>query len=155
MENASKALIIAGAILLSILLISLGIMIFNQAQSAIDGSGMSDAELQAFNSKFLKYEGKQKGSVIRSMVQEVVANNNSAEASEATWVSINVPVYINGANVYGDSDKMNSALINLQPGRNSSPWYGSEASHHEFKNTKTYTVSFKYYNGRIVIIQVK
>ena len=32
MENASKALIIAGAILLAILLISLGIMIFNQAQ---------------------------------------------------------------------------------------------------------------------------
>ena len=61
MENASKALIIAGAILLAILLISLGIMIFNQAQSAIDGSGMSDAELTAFNQKFTKYEGKQKG----------------------------------------------------------------------------------------------
>ena len=30
MENPSKALIIAGAILLAILLISLGIMIFNQ-----------------------------------------------------------------------------------------------------------------------------
>ena len=46
MENASKALIIAGAILLSILLISLGIMIFTQAQDVISGSGMSKAELQ-------------------------------------------------------------------------------------------------------------
>ena len=35
MENASKALIIAGAILLAILLISLGIMIFNQAHMRV------------------------------------------------------------------------------------------------------------------------
>ena len=32
MENASKALIIAGAILLSILLISLGLIVYNQAK---------------------------------------------------------------------------------------------------------------------------
>ena len=52
MENASKALIIAGAILLSILLISLGIMIFNQAQTTVQDSGMSQAEISTFNSKF-------------------------------------------------------------------------------------------------------
>ena len=40
MENASKALIIAGAILLAILLISLGIMIYTQAQNTVQNSGM-------------------------------------------------------------------------------------------------------------------
>jgi hypothetical protein len=89
MENASKALIIAGAILLAILLISLGIMIYNQAANAISNSGMSDAELTAFNQKFTKYEGKQKGSTIRTLVQEVMSNNNSAQASDETRVSIN------------------------------------------------------------------
>ena len=54
MENASKALIIAGAILLAILLISLGIIIFSQAQDTINNSGMSQAELQTYNSQFLK-----------------------------------------------------------------------------------------------------
>ena len=34
MENASKALIIAGAILLAILIISLGILIFSQAHTS-------------------------------------------------------------------------------------------------------------------------
>ena len=34
MENASKALIIAGAILLAILIIALGVFIFNKAKSA-------------------------------------------------------------------------------------------------------------------------
>ena len=39
MENASKALIIAGAILISILLISLGIMMFNASKSTTDQAG--------------------------------------------------------------------------------------------------------------------
>ena len=43
MENASKALIIAGAILLSILLISLGIMIFNNASNVANGQQMDQA----------------------------------------------------------------------------------------------------------------
>ena len=80
MENASKALIIAGAILLAILLISLGIMIYNQAQSVVDGSGMSEAELSTFNNKFTKYEGTQRGSVVKAMVNEVASNNaNNAD----------------------------------------------------------------------------
>ena len=65
MENASKALIIAGAILLSILLISLGIVIFNQAKDVVSGSGMTQAEQQSFNAKFTQYQGTQKGSAIR------------------------------------------------------------------------------------------
>lgn len=83
MENASKALIIAGAILLSILLISLGIMIFNQAQDTLQNSGMSQAEVNAFNNQFLKYEGKlKKGSMIKSLIQEVNANNAQDESAE-------------------------------------------------------------------------
>ena len=76
MENASKALIIAGAILLAILLISLGIMIFNQAQDTVNNSGMSQAEVQAFNNKFLKYEGIRTGSEVKALINEVIASNS-------------------------------------------------------------------------------
>lgn len=77
MENASKALIIAGAILLSILLISLGIMIYNQAQDTVNNSGMTEAQITSFNNKFLKYEGTaQKGSVVKSLINEVIATNS-------------------------------------------------------------------------------
>ena len=75
MENASKALIIAGAILLAILLISLGILIYNQAQDTINNSGMDQAAISAFNNKFLKYEGKQSGSVVKSLINEAIASN--------------------------------------------------------------------------------
>ena len=75
MENASKALIIAGAILLAILLISLGIMIFNQAQDTVSSSGMSQAEMQTFNNKFLKYEGTISGSQAKALINEVLTSN--------------------------------------------------------------------------------
>ena len=59
MENASKALIIAGAILISILLISVGIVIMNAinepVESATDVAGSMGAE--TFNSKFDTYSG--------------------------------------------------------------------------------------------------
>ena len=83
MENASKALIIAGAILLAILLISLGIMIFNQAQDTVNNSGMSQAEISAFNNQFLKYEGTQKGSVVKSLISEAITNDVAVEVDGA------------------------------------------------------------------------
>ena len=145
MENASKALIIAGAILLSILLISLGIMIFTQSQSAIQNSGMSQAEVSAFNSKFTKYDGNHKGSEIRALVQEVLSNNNSDEATEETYVSINADnTFAKGLKTSG-----NANIVTLAAGQNGQPTYGSDMA-----NTKTYKVSFQYYNGRVAIIDI-
>ena len=85
MENASKALIIAGAILLAILLISLGIMIFGQAQDTVNNSGMSQAEISAFNNKFIKYEGERSGSVVKTLVNEIIASNADASLPDVKF----------------------------------------------------------------------
>lgn len=87
MENASKALIIAGAILLAILLISLGIMIFNQAQDIAAGAGMDEAAKTAFNNKFVKYEGTQKGTMVKALIQEVLASNASEDCPQQVTVN--------------------------------------------------------------------
>ncbi len=142
MENASKALIIAGAILLSILLISLGIMIFSQAQSVVDGSGMTEAEVNSFNAKFTKYQGNIKGSMVRSLVQEVLANNNNDAASDERYVSINV----NNGTL---NTKGTAAIVSLEPGENKQPVYGT------LVNTKTYNVDFQYKGSRIAVIDIK
>ena len=95
MENSSKALIIAGAILLAILLISLGIMIFNQAQDTVTNSGMTEAELTSFNNKFLKYEGNAvKGTMVKSMMQEVKAANQNA--SDGVKITVNLKATADG-----------------------------------------------------------
>ena len=46
MENASKALIIAGAILLAILIIGLGIFIYRQAANTVSDTGMDQLAIQ-------------------------------------------------------------------------------------------------------------
>ena len=90
MENAAKALIIAGAILLSILLISLGIMVFTQAQDSIQNGGMSKAQITTFNSTFTKYEGKLKnGSDVKALIAEINASNAS-DAAEQNGRSITI-----------------------------------------------------------------
>ena len=80
MENASKALIIAGAILIAILLISVGILVMNSMNKPIDQSS-SEATSQAaqmFNSKFTVYEGKGKSAQdVKGLIQTVIANNKS------------------------------------------------------------------------------
>ena len=75
MENASKALIIAGAILLAILIISLGILIYNQASGVVTNNSMDEVSIQTFNNKFLQYAGEQKGSAVRSLASQVSASN--------------------------------------------------------------------------------
>ena len=77
MENASKALIIAGAILISILLISIGIILINSGRDITETgtAGMQSQKIQTFNSQFTAYEGTKKGSEIRSLYNAVNASN--------------------------------------------------------------------------------
>ena len=49
MENASKALIIAGAILLSIVLISLGLIVVNRTQNTVKNANVDQQEITSFN----------------------------------------------------------------------------------------------------------
>ena len=79
MENASKALIIAGAILLAILIISLGILIYNQASSVVTDNSMDEVAISTFNNKFTNYAGSQRGSTVRALVQQVNASNAAKE----------------------------------------------------------------------------
>lgn len=91
MENASKALIIAGAILLAILLISLGIMIFGQAQDTVNNSGMTQAQITAFNNKFIKYEGERTGSVVKTLINEILSSNADPSLPDVTFEVNNRP----------------------------------------------------------------
>ena len=76
MENASKALLIAGAILLCILIIAIGMFIYNSAQSTITESlnSMSTQEIEAFNNQFSTYEGLQDGTQLKSLMVKLIAN---------------------------------------------------------------------------------
>ena len=79
MENATKALIIAGAILIAIVLISIGVNLISGAQGTINSgmSQMNEQEKSMFNSQFEGFEGIQMGTQIKTLLTRISTNNTS------------------------------------------------------------------------------
>lgn len=91
MENASKALIIAGAIILSILIIGLGMAVFNMASNPSQDAAkaIESQEAIAFNSKFTSYLGDNiKGSTVRQLYNTVIQHNTSNQSDDSLLVAI-------------------------------------------------------------------
>ena len=81
MENASKALIIAGSILLAILIIGLGVFIYNNASNTIGGSAnLNQMEIAKHNGQFDQYINKSiSGASAKSLLKAIEANNYNGE----------------------------------------------------------------------------
>ena len=92
MENASKSLLIAGSILVCILIIAVGMYIYNSSGSSIQASvaTMSTSEIEAYNVKYTMYEGEQTGANIKSLMGVLVSNasTNEDENSKIPGVSL-------------------------------------------------------------------
>ena len=65
MENATKALLIAGAVLIVILLIGVGMLIFNSSTQPV----------QTFNAQFENYAGVQNGTSVKTLLSNVISSN--------------------------------------------------------------------------------
>ena len=131
MENASKALIIAGAILIAILLIGVGVFLINSANDTVTQGGdvMSNQALQAFNSQFTNYSGQQKGNNVKSLLQTVITSNAKDSAGRK------VAVTCSGASVTNKSTAADiSKVVNY------------------ISNNKTYTVSLTYGDTGVVTL---
>ena len=79
MENASKALLIAGAILICIVLISVGMLVLNSTTDVTDQVGdiTTSQAAQSFNSNFTGYTGKQKGSSVKQLMASIATSNDT------------------------------------------------------------------------------
>ena len=89
MENASKALIIAGAILLAILIISLGIMIYQQAAGVVNSNSMSEVDISSFNTRFTQYQGENiRGAQVNALLEQVRQNNVTYQDDTSRQVAI-------------------------------------------------------------------
>mgnify|MGYP004572316297 CR=1 FL=1 len=145
MENASKALIIAGAILLSILLISLGLIVYNQAKNTIGSVNLDQQQKQAFNAKFENYQGDNLiGTKVNEMFQLVISSN-AAETSNNTGATIDVYY---GSNQIIDKDGLKSTTTGT--GSSSTTTKGRAY----VTPGKKYKVTFEYASGIVNKITV-
>ena len=128
MENASKALIIAGAIILSILIIGLGMFIFQKANSATEGADLSSQKVKAYNSVFEQYVGTQTGINVKALLDEV-RSHNLANASDAS-LNIDVQESSQAATTTPPTAAVTAATVNTIRAK--------------MQNGKSYTVDFGY-----------
>lgn len=180
MENASKALIIAGAILLAIVIISLGLIVVNNVRNVTDNTNLSEQEIQSFNAKFTSYEGTSvAGSRVNSLIQQVIATNQSTIESGNTnvvvigyqpinYVSLNSYVWVttnNNKNIVYAAHTAGEKLKfeNFQFPNSGNPVIAKSITKSVSGSTgnppqlstetgKTYTVKIKYDNGLVSII---
>lgn len=130
MENASKALLIAAAIIIAIILISLGVFVVRQGQSAIGSINLSEHEVTEFNSKWESYQGTQLGSSVKSLVSQV--NNYNRTANDGRYITIDMNQEYSdssGTTEFPDQAKPNTVTIN---------------------SGTTYIVTFKYTKGGLI-----
>ena len=97
MENASKALIIAGAILIAILLISVGLVVFNSTKGVTDQAGELGRTMTAevFNSQFTQYFGDRvRGSTVRELINRIdVYNASNGTDPDITYTTLTINNY--------------------------------------------------------------
>lgn len=106
MENATKALLIAAAVLIAILLISFGVLIINNTKDIITNTdGLDALELQQYNQQFLNYQGDYvSGSKIKGLMS-LVQNHNRTNASDE---SRQVKIMLGGEDITTNSSKISA-----------------------------------------------
>lgn len=130
MENATKALMIAGAVLIAIMIIGVGIRIFQSGQETVNSSigKMDQIEIDTFNSELLAYEGNQKGSNVKQLITKVITLNAT---NKGTYDDRVIKINYNGS---GDLEEAN-ALAEKRT---------------LITNGKTYDVKMEYNSGGLV-----
>ena len=94
MENASKALIIAGSIIISLVIVSLGIMIYKKVQGATDVSDVTKAQVEAHNSEYEAYFGDYVSAANTKALLQKIKTNNTLFRSENGTAGETMPVFV-------------------------------------------------------------
>ena len=91
MENATKALLIAGSILVAILLIAVGLRIFNSTNGTSESAKttMQTTAVATFNTQFVAYTGKNRSRTdALTLLNTIISNNSSNSKHKISYTII-------------------------------------------------------------------
>ena len=113
MENASKALLIAGGVLIAILIISLLILMLNQIgdYQKSKTSSIKDSQLAAFNSEFEKYtdDNMIDGTDIISLANKVIDYNKKDGIANSVDYDIKMELKVDKIDLFRQKYSYNNA----------------------------------------------
>ncbi len=117
MENATKALLIAGSVLVAILLIAMGLRIFNSTQGTVDSSQktMDATAIATFNTQFTGYLNKSLTvSQATMLAQKIMASNavnNLHKIKYGDRTDLVIPNSLSGEGTYVGLDENDDGYI--------------------------------------------
>ena len=118
MENATKALLIAAAVLIAILIISFALIIYNMASETVGNVNLSEAEISQFNAKFTAYEGERiSGAQINALTTTTLIHNQK-ELEDGTKRFVSVKAKDNILGEEGKEDLVSSEKTKKLPANN-------------------------------------
>lgn len=118
MENASKALIMAGGVLIGILIISLAVYIFTDfgSTSAKINAQNAQKQITEFNSKFTSYEGyKDKDGKWKITIYDIITLAGYAKENNQYYEDTSeeqIKVKIDNIEIQDNTNDRNQELIN-------------------------------------------
>lgn len=115
MENASKAMLISGGVLIAMLVISIGVYLFMSYGniSSSYGQNMEAIEIQKFNANFTKFEGRSD-----ITIHEIITLKNFVKQyQEKTEMEIEIYLATNELKDDDDMDLIKDALFKWEAGQ--------------------------------------
>lgn len=84
MGNNTKSLLIGGTVCVTVLIISIGMLVYgNAASSTSEGMDrFTQQEVNAFNNKFTMYEGIQSGTTVKNLIAILISNSTTYDDKE-------------------------------------------------------------------------
>ena len=155
MENASKALIIAGAILLAILIIGLGVFIYNQASNTVGETGMDGVAIRQFNGQFEPYINKTIDSTSAKALIDTVNQSNQSGKNIVKLIDISEKSQIMTGHKYEVTpDYKNGVIIGIGIiDANNSSTTAVAQEHSITESTEEFNHRFERYIGNQISIE--
>lgn len=130
MENATKALLIAAAILIAIVVITLGVFVLGKGSTLVkENSDMSDVEISTYNSKFDSYCGKNiRGAQVRQLINAVNQHNRTNKDDASKEIELEGKSLGDGKVLGSDKTKYDVNAIATGFAYDVTPTYGDTGS---------------------------
>ena len=94
MENASKALIIAGSIIISLVIVSLGILVYRRVSGTVTNANLDQQQIEAHNSEYEAYFGDYVSAANTKALLAKIKTNNTQYVANANSTDELVPIFI-------------------------------------------------------------
>ena len=92
MENASKAMIIIGSVIITVLIISAALFVYGRSQGLLvsTGESMSDQEKLSFNQQWTYYDGEQTGDSVKDLLRKMIKNCTINEKEQTRLIGLTI-----------------------------------------------------------------